>query len=185
MAEQFFINNRKAFFEQMEDNAVTLVFAGQSPYKGGDEKYPFAPNRNFYYLTGLPDEKLILFLAKVGGNQTTILYVERDNGLMAKWVGRNLSITDAKEQTGITDIRYLDAFQDDTAGFLFKFLIKTMYLDLERRDFSAPLSESLLFAENFGKGFPSVVIKNAYPIFGKLREVKKPYELALMCPTGE
>jgi len=180
MAEQFFIENRKAFFEKMEDNAVSVFFAGQSPYKGGDEKYPFAPNRNFYYLTGLPNEKVVLFLAKVKGNQTTILYVERDNGPIARWVGKNLSPEESKEQTGITDIRYLDDLQEDTAGFLFKYLVQTMYLDLERRDFSAPLSESLLFAEHFGKRFPSLFIKNSYPILGELREIKKPYELALM-----
>lgn len=59
------------------------VFGGsavcrESTIKRGDENYPFSPDRNFYYVTGIEREDCILFLAKTrtgrGGN---LVYPQR------------------------------------------------------------------------------------------------------------
>ena len=43
----FFKNNRKKFFDSMEDSSVAVFFGNKAPLKSGDEKYPFAPDRKF------------------------------------------------------------------------------------------------------------------------------------------
>ena len=45
--------NRENVLEKIKDNSIVVLFAGKAPKKTGDESYPFTPNRNFYYLTGI------------------------------------------------------------------------------------------------------------------------------------
>ena len=64
MKKILFNKNRKNLWDKLEENSITLIFAGEAPYKSGDETYAFTPNRNFYYLTGIHREKMILMLAE-------------------------------------------------------------------------------------------------------------------------
>ena len=59
MKKVIFIENRNNLLKKLEDNSITLMFAGEAPYKSGDETYAFTPNRNFYYLSGIDKEKMI------------------------------------------------------------------------------------------------------------------------------
>ncbi len=180
MADQFFRKNRKKLFDKLEENAVAVLFAGQAPYKRGDELYPFSPDRNFYYVTGMEREKFVLLLGKIGDAQTATLYIERDNGYLAKWVGATMTAAEAEEISGITNIKYIDEFTGDLASYVFKNNVQALYLDLEKRDWAGALSQSLTFATEFQKKYPSVEIRDLYHIFAELREVKEEYELALM-----
>lgn len=180
MAEEFFVKNRKRLFRKLKENSIAVLFAGQAPYKRGDEQYPFSPDRNFYYVTGLEKEKLIVLFCKIKEKETVTLYIERDNGILAKWVGAVLTPEEAKESSGIEEIKYIDEFEADIASLTFKNNTKTLYLDLENRDWNASLSPAICFAEQFQKKYPSVKIENLYPIFASLRECKKKYELNLI-----
>lgn len=56
--------NREKLLARMEMFSAAVLFAGKAPIKRGDENYPFSPDRNFYYVTGIEREDCILFLAK-------------------------------------------------------------------------------------------------------------------------
>ena len=47
MKTEFVTNNRNKVFKRMLDNSVLILFAGHAPYKRGDEKYEFSPDRHF------------------------------------------------------------------------------------------------------------------------------------------
>ena len=64
MAEPFFIKNREKLFSNLKDNSVAVLFAGKAPVKRGDEYYPFSPDRNFYYVSGIDRENCILLFTK-------------------------------------------------------------------------------------------------------------------------
>lgn len=180
MIDQFFRKNREKLIDKLEENTVAVLFAGQAPYKRGDELYPFSPDRNFYYVTGMERERFVVLLGKTGGTSTVTLYIDRDNGYLAKWVGATMTDMEAQEISGITDIKYRDEFLADLAAYVFKNNSKALYLDLERRDWDGALSQALTFAAEFRTKFPSVEIKDLYHIFAELREVKEEYELGLM-----
>lgn len=177
MEKSFFEKNRRKFFEHIKGDFVAVLFAGQAPYKRGDELYPFAPDRNFYYLTGIDREKFILFVARVGETETVTLYIERDNGYLAKWVGATMTSEEAKEASEISSISYLDTFYSDFSSFVFKNNIEHVYLDLEYREWSATLSSALEFAQEARQKYPFIQIHNSYPIFAILRESKDDWEI--------
>lgn len=180
MKTEFVTNNRNKVFKRMLDNSVLILFAGHAPYKRGDEKYEFSPDRNFYYVTGIDRENQIIMFLKTESARSATLYIERDNGYLAKWVGANMTEEEARLESGIEDISYLDKFYGDLSDTVFKNNIKHIYIDLENREWDAAESESLKFANEFRKKYPAVDMIDAYPFFADLRMIKEPYELDLM-----
>ena len=180
MKTEFVTNNRNKVFKRMLENSVLILFAGHAPYKRGDEKYEFSPDRNFYYVTGIDRENQIIMFLKTESARSATLYIERDNGYLAKWVGANMTEDEARLESGIEEISYLDKFYGDLSDTVFKNNIKHIYIDLENREWDAAESESLKFANEFRKKYPAVDMIDAYPFFADLRMIKEPYELDLM-----
>ena len=175
-----FQKNREKLAQRLDENSIAILFAGQAPVKRGDEQYPFAPDRNFYYVTGIDREHCIFFMAKTTAGVTTTLYIPRDNGVLAKWIGANLTEEEARQQSGIQTIAFVDAFRRDLAEFIFKHNVKNVFLDMENRDWDASPSSALSFAKEVREQFPAVSLGNLYPIFSDLRLIKEPWELERM-----
>jgi len=178
--KEAFKKNREKLLNRMEMYSVAVIFAGKAPYKRGDERYPFSPDRNFYYLTGIDREDCILFVAKTRNGVQETLYIPRDNGDMAKWVGANMTGAEAEEISGITDISVIDAFEDDFAAYMFKNGIKKLWLDLENREWNDAMSPALEFAEKARRQMPHLIIGDLYPDFSEMRVIKEEWELERM-----
>lgn len=178
--KEAFKKNREKLLNRMEMFSVAVIFAGNAPVKRGDEKYPFSPDRNFYYLTGIDREDCILFLAKTRTGVQETLYIPRDNGILAKWVGANLTPEEATELSGVEDIAMIDTFEDDFAAYCFKNSIKKLWLDLERRKWNDSLSPALAFAERVRRNAPHMVVADLYPDFSEMRLIKEDWELERM-----
>lgn len=180
MAKVFFTQNRQRLAERMPQNSIAVLFAGKAPYKRGDEYYPFSPDRNFYYLTGIEREDMIFVLAKYGAQTEEILFLPRDNGEMAKWVGANMTPEEAQEVSGISDLRPLDAFTEDFAALVFRQNLTTLCLDMEHRQWADTQTPALRFAAECRANYPAMQFLDLYPIFGDLRLIKTPFELERM-----
>lgn len=180
MAKVFFTQNRQRLAERMPQNSIAVLFAGKAPCKRGDEYYPFSPDRNFYYLTGIEREDMIFVLAKYGAQTEEILFLPRDNGEMAKWVGANMTPEEAQEASGISDLRPLDAFTEDFAALVFRQNLTTLCLDMEHRQWADTQTPALRFAAECRANYPAMQFLDLYPIFGDLRLIKTPFELERM-----
>lgn len=180
MANLFFSQNRTRLAERMPQNSIAVLFAGKAPCKRGDEYYPFSPDRNFYYLTGIEREEMIFVLAKHNTQTEEILFLPRDNGEMAKWVGANMTHAEAQEISGISDLRPLDAFPEDFATLVFRQNITTLCLDMEHRQWADTQTPALRFAAECRANYPAMQFLDLYPIFGDLRLIKAPFELERM-----
>ena len=180
MAKVFFTQNRQRLAERMPQNSIAVLFAGKAPCKRGDEYYPFSPDRNFYYLTGIEREDMIFVLAKYGAQTEEILFLPRDNGEMAKWAGANMTPEEAQEVSGISDLRPLDAFTEDFAALVFRQNLTTLCLDMEHRQWADTQTPALRFAAECRANYPAMQFLDLYPIFGDLRLIKTPFELERM-----
>ena len=180
MTERFFIDNRRKLAARLEEGSAAVLFAGKAPLKRGDEYYPFSPDRNFYYVTGVERENCIFLMAKIAGGLQETLFIPRDNGILAKWVGANMTVEEAGEISGMTDIRPIDAFTDDFAQMVFRNNVTKIYLDLEHREWDDVLTPALRFAKEMREKYPAMAVGDLYPIFGDLRLIKEPYELEKM-----
>src|SRR5699024_3826245 len=106
----FFSNNRRKLAEQLADDSLTVLFAGEAPTKSADESYPFVPNRNLYYMTGIDEPDVILVMKKIHGKVEESIWIKRADPLMEKWVGKTISAEEARDVSGIEKVAWLDTF---------------------------------------------------------------------------
>ena len=169
--------NRKNLIKKMKEESLLILFAGDAPFRSADQQYKFTPNRNFYYLTGINDKKVILTILKTETEVIENVYVQREDELMAKWIGRAISKNEASEVSKIKTIKYLDEFDSIVSSYINRLGINKIYLDLERQSMDIPSTQSQDMANILRIKYPYLKIKNIYPKIIKLRTVKNDYEL--------
>ncbi|MFI3174435.1 MAG: aminopeptidase P family protein [Bacillota bacterium] len=175
-----FFNHRNNL--TLEEHAIAIFFSGQSLNKKGDEQFLFVPQSNFYYLTGIAEENCILIMdnsrTNVKTGQTTTLFIPRENGDLAKWVGERMTKDEAEKTSGITEISYIDEFDEALETILFRNHIQTVLLDLERRSISEiQKTNALVLAETIKNEYPQIAIKDSYPRMAELRLTKDDWEM--------
>lgn len=172
--------NRKRLVEKMKENSLLIMFAGNAPYRSRDQLYKFTPHRNFYYLTGIAAPKVILTILKTSNDVVETVFVEREDEVMAKWIGRALSKDEASEASKIQTTKYLDEFDATLSSYINRMGIEKIYLDLERQSVEIPSTPAQDMANIIRVKYPYIKIKNAHGMISKLRTTKSEEELEIM-----
>ncbi|MCY6369977.1 aminopeptidase P family protein [Clostridium ganghwense] len=177
MKKEFYIKNREKLMSKIENDSIVILFAGTAPYKSADETYPFTPNRNFYYLTGINRENIILMMTKRNGNVQETLFIEESDPVMARWIGEKMTTEEAQEASGVISIDYTKNFYNSLSSMFSRFNYDKVYLDLERQEWNLPMTEAQSFAKNARDKYPYLNIKNIYHYISELRTIKQEEEI--------
>ena len=62
-----------------------------------DEYAPCEANRNFFYLTGLRRERMILLMKKTKRDPKEILFIEEVDPTQERWYGRKVTVDEARK----------------------------------------------------------------------------------------
>lgn len=176
MEKTFYINNRKKLYSKMQDNSLAILFSGKAPKKLGDENYCFTPLRNFYYMTGLNRQNMIAVMYKNGNVCETTIFIERYDDIKAKWVGAVMLPDEVSKISGITNIAYLDEFNEVFSSLMFNKRVESIYMDFENRDF-ALYSETLDLSSKIEKNYPYINFINVHNIIAEFRMIKEECEI--------
>ncbi|MFX3617878.1 MAG: aminopeptidase P family protein [Sporolactobacillus sp.] len=180
MDQSFFIRNRKKLYERLEDQSLTLLFAGEAAHQSADESYPFYPNRNFYYMTGISEAKVIFAASKFNGQIKETLFVQRADPWMARWYGETITPSEAEEASGIASIELLDTFDSFIRSEFDGRVYKHLYVDLEAKSWEFQAKPANKFAAEAVSLYPYLSIHNLYPVISNFRVVKEPEEIELI-----
>ena len=173
---------RQRLLESLPEYSITVMMAGKAPYTVGDEKYPFYVNRSFYYYTGLDRENLVLMLVKLPNRTHEALFIEPFDPQMAKWVGGRITPEEAREISGVQDIRYLESMESFLGSYLNsmgKYHAFTLCGELSKQELDQPSALADLF-NRIRLQQPDVQIKNIFENTTRMRLVKEQAELDLM-----
>ena len=55
---------RSKYLKSIEKKSISLFYSGNLKHKSNDQYFPFSVNRNFYYLTNIEQEDVVLVLIK-------------------------------------------------------------------------------------------------------------------------
>ena len=175
---------RQQLMEGKQAPSMVCIFSGKAPMKSLDEAYPFAVDRNFYYLTGLDRENMILVLRKTyTGDVVQSLYIEPYDEVLAKWVGPRMKAEEVTEATGIQTVRDIGEFEADLNGViegsrgLGKYHV---YLDLWRYNVDQPDTPAHTLAARLQQRYPAVAIEEIFGDMAAMRAVKSDEEIAQM-----
>lgn len=177
MDAKFYRNNRKKLMKSLEQGSAVILFSGAAPKKSADGKYPYTPNRNFLYMSGVADQNLILYMARHEDGLAEYLFIPEYDEHQAKWFGASVSPADAAALSGIRDIKFTKEFEQ----FIHK-EIKTagttvIGFDLEKDSFMADQSPGGKWARLLKNEYPEVTVKNIYPQIAQARVIKTPGEV--------
>ena len=171
---------RQAVYEQLEENALLILYSGAPAHISVDAYHEFQANRHFFYLTGLRQENMILLIRKAAENSRTTLYIEKADPLAERWTGKMVTVEEAREVSGIQDIRFVDRFETELSYLLNSADIRCCYFDCYRHQSTDLPDLNLAKAQRFAQEHPGVAVRNLWSIVSKLRMVKDEDEVALM-----
>ena len=162
----------------IRNGEMCIIFSGKNIRLSRNQNYNFVVNKNFFYLTGIENEKLILFMKKIDGEMKSILFIENREKGKIKWIGETILKDEAKEISFVDEIKYLNEFDSFLNESLLSEESPVIYFDFDREDYSYDLSYSENFANNLKIKYPNLVLKNVYPILTKLRVIKDSVEIS-------
>ena len=110
MNQNIYKLNRDNLLNKIKDNSIVILFAGKAIQKTGDQTYPFTPNRNFYYLTGIKEEEHILVMSKINGIKSSKLYIKDIDLELEKWIGKSIRREEASELTAVDEVKFESQF---------------------------------------------------------------------------
>lgn len=161
----------------MDQNSIAVLFSGDLIKRSADADYPFSVNRNFYYLTGLDEDGLILVLLKTGTSQKEILFIKDHNPLMEKWIGKSIKEDEAGKISGLTQIQPLSQFEATFGRLLDRNEIIYLGIDTERNALNVRTMEGEAFGRKMHKLYPGLKISNLNHRINAMRAIKSTDEI--------
>lgn len=181
----FYINNREALIEKIDDNSIILLEAGKAHEAASVEQLcNYVVDKNFYYLTGIPRPNAILVITKIAGKTEEFLFIEKFNWEIIESLGPEPTIEEASKISGIKNIKYMQDYNKTMSDIVKANKFNNFYIDFHTNDESEYVKERLKrekFFENVKTSYPfigqSTNIKNTYNILASMRGIKAPHEI--------
>ena len=186
---EYLAARRQKLMDGKQAPCMICIFSGAAPMKSLDEAYPFSVDRNFFYLTGIERENMILVMRKTfSGDVIESLYIEPYDEVLAKWVGPRMKADEATEISGIKSVRDLGDFDNELNSViensrgLGKYHV---YLDLWRYRPDQADTPAHILAAKLQSRYPAVGIEEINGDMAALRAVKSEEEIAMMRKAQE
>lgn len=109
--QSLFIKNQQKVLEKLPEFSSAVVFSNPQMPKNGDEYYTYRQSSDFFYLTGICQEKSILILTNCNGTNQKILFILEQKAELEQWEGQKLSNEEATKISGITEIHFIEEFE--------------------------------------------------------------------------
>lgn len=174
---------RKTVLDSLKGKAAVILFSGKAPYRSLDEQYPFSVDRNFYYLTGLDKEGMVLVLTSIDGVYRESIYILPYDENMAKWVGGRMLPEEVEKISGIRNVNDVAMLDEDIAPLMnsmrrdpeFRLYFDFWHYEMDQSD-----TPALQYARKLKDRYPYANLKDIYPILTQMRLIKDEYEISCL-----
>lgn len=176
-----FKQNRERLLNKMETNSVAVINANLTFPTNADGTYPYKPNNDLFYLTGIEQEETTLLLVKESETASkTILFIKPFDPLYEKWMGKLLTVDNAQQIAGIDAVLMNTAFESTFNTHALQ--QQTIYLNANEhlRAVLDVQDKDAQFGQWCRQKYPSHTYKRLAPIISSLRMIKSPIETDLM-----
>ena len=110
---QLFIQNRRNFTQLLPPASMAIFQANDIMPTNADGTMPFRQNNDLFYLSGVDQEEsiLLLFPDATLPQHREILFLKETSEHILVWEGYKLTKEQAREQTGVRTIMWLEQFK--------------------------------------------------------------------------
>lgn len=169
LSKGFYEQNRQKFIDAMKEQSLAFLFSGELIEQSRDANYPFFPNANCYYVTGIETEGLIYMVSKLYGSVEEHIFIDRINERKEKFDGKMPTLESTSELYGVPNIHYKDELDAMIGRLLYDNDVHHIYLDLAKWKMSYPPKPADVFAAKIIEKFPYLKIENAHSIIAEFR----------------
>ncbi|HPE33483.1 MAG TPA: aminopeptidase P family protein [Bacteroidales bacterium] len=183
----FFSENRRRLSKLLEPRSVAVFNANDEYLRNGDQRFIYRQQSDFFYLTGIEQEKSVLMLAPdyPDPKLREILWVLRTSEQMAIREGHKVTREEAHAISGIKNVQWLDNLEMTLRDLIL--WSDHIYLNTyEYPKFSSEVeSRDLRFAHSLIRQYPVHKYLRAAPLMTKLRMIKTDTEVDLIRKANE
>ncbi|MCL2065715.1 MAG: Xaa-Pro aminopeptidase [Candidatus Cloacimonetes bacterium] len=171
---------REKLGNALNNGEMVFIFAAEEP-KGISK---FLQNNNFLYLTGLYETPEAVFLCfKQKDKVYEYIYIQRNIPEMIVWDGAKIYPEEAKEISGIDNVKFLDEFEDSLQYNLS--LSNKVFINTGLQNLNKPLNKQLFFASKIKERFLHLTYAEANQLMMPLRQIKDDCEIDFLSKAIE
>lgn len=173
----FHAANRATLAKAIGEDAVAIIDTADKLSRRGDYEYPYRPDSNFYYLTGIDEPEAVLVLVPGHANAAAreLLFVTGTSEFVGQWEGRRHTAETATARSGIKQIlplSELDFYLERIFG-----QYQTVYLNAEESLRSVMPHPAQRRAQRLREQAPLHQLKSVLPQLDRQRTIKAKAEL--------
>ena len=179
---ELFIENRRRFRALLPPAALAIFQSNDVLPTNADGTMPFRQNNDLFYLSGVDQEESILLLfpdARLPQHRE-ILFLKETSEHILIWEGYKLTKDQAREQSGVPTILWLDAFPQVLATVMNE--AEHVYLNANEhiRAVVEVETRDARFVQWMRQHYPLHDYRRAAPLLHQLRAIKSTEEIRLM-----
>lgn len=177
MTKNVYEQRRKKLLGKLKEDSVLVLFSGEEIYSSEDAIYPFEVNHHFGYITGLNKPNFVYLASKRDGLVEEKIFIELNDPVMEKWLGKKMSAEEVKSTSGIQTIDYVGNFKSTLNRLINNNRFKRIYISLQNQVWDGPEDIQMRFAKEIKEHAPQLQIENLYPLISKMRYIKDDTEI--------
>ncbi len=182
LAPELFVENRRRFRELLPPASLAMFQANDVMPTNADGTLAFRQNNDLFYLSGVDQEESILVLFPDARLETLreILFLKETSEHILVWEGYKLTKDQAKAQSGIPTIMWLDSFKTVLPALMNE--AEHIYLNSNEhmRAVVEVETRDARFVKTMQQQYPLHDYRRAAPLLHRLRAIKSPEEIRVM-----
>ena len=182
ISNALFIKNRSKLNKLLLPGSVVVLHSNDEMHRNGDQNFRFRQSSDFFYLTGIDQEKSILVMNAMHPEEKyrEVLFIMNATPEQVTWNGYRLSIAEASEISGIKNVHWLEDYERVLPEIVYR--SQNIYLNIAESLKYKPETE-LRDARMAGKTrsvFPLHSYHRLAPVLSKIRMIKEKEETDLI-----
>jgi Xaa-Pro aminopeptidase len=181
ISPQLFSKNQKKILTKLPEQALGILHSQDQMPRNGDQFYKYRQDSDFFYATGIEQEKsIVLFIPFEVPEKQIQLFILAPNPEVEMWEGKKLSIEEAHHISGISEIHYTETFDIIFSAYARK--ANCFYINKNENSRFSSFVESRndRFRKVIQKGYENKEILSFAPILTECRIIKEPEEIELI-----
>ena len=177
LPSSFFSGNREELASRLPAGSMLILHANDVFPTNADGTFALHQNANLFYLTGIDQEETVLIMTIREDGWDEILLLRETNEQIAIWEGARLTQDQARELSGIQDVRWTDEYDVLLEALVPSASMVFVEANQHPRCTCPVETRNARMTKELKEKFPDAVLKNVYEIMADMRQIKKPEEI--------
>ena len=181
ISSEIYSDRRQRLIKEMPDEFTLILPPSGSKPSSADGHYPYTPNLNLVYLTGITQPRTWLVIhRRKNMDVREDLFIDAYDETHAKWIGSVLRKEEAQERSGIENISFNTGVKKWIDRIIQRWGIENVLVDYPIAGVTGEKGSRLRFADELLAAYPHLNFSRLSKAVFRMRMIKDSVELDLM-----